>query len=217
MEGRAHNPPHCLLLSNKLLSFEKFSMLLNIISRCLPFGLWNLSDVSETFTFPLLYSCCIMELLPNESPQKHSQKCSEEDAGDFLPPDALISRAILKLSTTRSVEQLETHPRQWKSHQHCCWGNRSKKQRVEIKSRKERHFREDGATYLPGISFLCASLPDSYFSQESVIGIQYWKRTGRLFYKQLWTGHAGRCWGRSRNKSQGLASFEELVSEKDTF
>lgn len=147
-----------------------------------------------------------MELFPNESPQKHSQKRSEEDAGGFLPPDALISRAILKLSTTGSVEQLETHPRQWESHQHCCWGNRSKKQEVEIKPRKERHFREDGATYLPGISFLCASLPNSYFSQKSVIGIQYWKRTGRLFYKQIWTGHAGRCWGRSR-KQESRSGF----------
>lgn len=147
-----------------------------------------------------------MELFPNESPQKHSQKRLEEDAGDFLPPDALISREILKLSTTRSVETVGTHPRQWESHQHCCRGNRSKKQRVEIKPRKERHFREDGATYLPGISFLCASLPDSYFSQESVIGIQYWKRTGRLFYKQIWTGHAGRCWGRSR-KQQSRSGF----------
>lgn len=51
-----------------------------------------------------------MELFPNESPQKHSQKRLEEDAGDFLPPDALISRAILKLSTTRSVETVGEPP-----------------------------------------------------------------------------------------------------------
>lgn len=51
-----------------------------------------------------------MELFPNESPQKYSQKRLEEDAGDFLPPDALISRAILKLSTTRSVETLGEPP-----------------------------------------------------------------------------------------------------------
>lgn len=120
-------PPHCLLLSNRLLAFEKFSMPLNLISRYLPFGLWSWLEwcIWDFHFFIVIY--CIMGFPKRVSPETQPNH-TEEFTGNFLLPNAVTSRAILILSTLRSAEQLETHPSQWESHQHCCWGNRSKKQ-----------------------------------------------------------------------------------------
>lgn len=162
------------------------TVLLNLISRCLSLGLWNWSDISETFTFPSLYSTFIWDfpewVYPETQPKTHgrghwnlpvSWTCHFQTNPDTLPSPS-------------SSEQQETHPERVGEPPALQLGTRNKKQRLcTPRWGKGRYFREDGATYLPGISFLCTSLSNGYFSQKSVVRVQYWKRTGRLFNQQI--------------------------------
>lgn len=176
------------------------------------------------FHFSIIIQFFYYGTLLNESTQKHSQKLTEEDTGTFLSPDTVISRSILILSRVLG-HQSSWRPtlREWGSHQPYSWGPEANSQDCTPRWGRGKHFREDGATYLPGISFLGASLSNSYFSQKSVIRVQYWKRTGKLFNQQIQTGCTGRCWGRSRKPeskfgfTQGIKAHasDDSVSGED--